>query len=149
MQSTIINRDPSTARMPSLRMPTMGVYVPNMYLAPTGTTTTNGNLSTNENQHILVCERGIFTCLMIFFIVDFQINRHTIRESRRFANHPVLPHYLAGCHDGSVYLLNWSQDSSPRQVREASKRVTKIELTNEGNKVIISNRNNKFILNFI
>jgi hypothetical protein len=45
---------------------------------------------------------------------------------------------LTGCLDGSVYLLNWSQDSSPRQVREPSKRVTKIELTNEGNKVIQS-----------
>ena len=42
---------------------------------------------------------------------------------------------LTGCSDGSVYLLNWSHDSSPRQVREPSKRVTKIELTNEGNKV--------------
>lgn len=43
---------------------------------------------------------------------------------------------LTGCSDGSVYLLNWAQDSTPRQVREPNKRVTKIEFTNEGNKVI-------------
>jgi len=43
---------------------------------------------------------------------------------------------LAGCVDGSIYLLNWSQENSQRQLREPSKRVTKIELSNEGNKVI-------------
>ena len=42
---------------------------------------------------------------------------------------------LTGCADGSVFLLNWSTDSAPRQVREPSKRVTKVELNNEGNKV--------------
>ncbi len=48
---------------------------------------------------------------------------------------------LTGCSDGSVYLLDWSQDSSPRQVREQNKRVTKIELSSEGNKV---NKNQTF-----
>ena len=42
---------------------------------------------------------------------------------------------LAGCADGSVYLLNWSQENSQRQLREPGKRITKIELSNEGNKV--------------
>lgn len=47
----ILNRDAGTNRIPSLRMPTMGVYVPNMYLAPTNI---NGNRSTNENQQVIV-----------------------------------------------------------------------------------------------
>ncbi|CAF0802294.1 unnamed protein product [Adineta steineri] len=111
--SAMLNRDTTTNRPPSLRMPTMGAYVPNMYLTQTNTpATTNGN---TESQHVLT-------------------NRHPIKESKKFANHPVLPHYLTGCSDGSVYLLNWSHDSQPRQVREANKRVTKIELSNEGNK---------------
>ncbi|CAF4557049.1 unnamed protein product [Rotaria sp. Silwood1] len=114
--SAMLNRDTGTSRITSLRMPTMGVYVPNMYLTQSSVVNTNGTTTTDkENQHVLT-------------------NRHAIRESRKFANHPVLPHYLTGCADGSVYLLNWSHDSAPRQVREASKRVTKIELNNEGNK---------------
>ncbi|CAF1387729.1 unnamed protein product [Adineta ricciae] len=114
--SAILNRDPGGNRIPSsLRMPTMGVYAPNMYLTQTTATTINGNTTNTDNQHVLT-------------------NRHAIKESRKFANHPVLPHYLTGCADGSVYLLNWSQDTPPRQVREASKRVTKIELSSEGNK---------------
>ncbi|CAF4260362.1 unnamed protein product, partial [Rotaria sp. Silwood2] len=113
--SAILNRDSGTSRITSLRMPTMGVYVPNMYLTQSSIANTNGNTSDKDNQHVLT-------------------NRHAIRESRKFANHPVLPHYLTGCADGSVYLLNWSHDSAPRQVREANKRVTKIDLSNEGNK---------------
>jgi hypothetical protein len=47
----MLNRDTGTSRITALRMPTMGVYVPNMYLTQT---TTNGNTSTNDNQHVLV-----------------------------------------------------------------------------------------------
>jgi hypothetical protein len=32
-------------------MPTMGVYVPNMYLTQSNT---NGNVSNNDNPHVLV-----------------------------------------------------------------------------------------------
>ena len=48
----ILNRDTGTNRVPSsLRMPTMGVYVPNMYLAPTNP---NGIRVATESQHVLV-----------------------------------------------------------------------------------------------
>ncbi|CAF0735297.1 unnamed protein product [Rotaria sordida] len=113
--SAMLNRDSVANRITSLRMPTMAVYAPNMYLAQSNVVNTNGSTSNTDNQHVLV-------------------NRHAIRESRKFANHPILPNYLTGCADGSIYLLNWSHDSTPRQVREANKRVTKIELNNEGNK---------------
>jgi hypothetical protein len=53
----MLNRDAATNRVPSLRVPTMGVYVPNMYLTQPNTANTNGNTSNNENQHVLV---GIF-----------------------------------------------------------------------------------------
>jgi len=53
----MLNRDNGTNRVPSLRVPTMGVYVPNMYLTQPNTANTNGNTSNNENQHVLV---GIF-----------------------------------------------------------------------------------------
>ncbi len=47
----ILNRDTVPNRIPSLRMPTMGVYVPNMYLTQSNT---NGNVSNNDNPHVLV-----------------------------------------------------------------------------------------------
>ncbi|CAM4805811.1 unnamed protein product [Rotaria magnacalcarata] len=113
--AAMVNRETSSNRVTTLRMPTMGAYVPNMYLTQSSLPSVNGNASNNDNQTVLN-------------------NRHVIRESRKFANHPHLPHYLTGCSDGSVFLLNWSLDSSPRQLREPNKRVTKIELSSEGNK---------------
>jgi hypothetical protein len=53
----MLNRETGTNRVPSLRVPTMGVYVPNMYLTQPNTANTNGNTSNNENQHVFV---GIF-----------------------------------------------------------------------------------------
>ncbi len=47
----MLNRDTGNNRIQSLRMPTMGVYVPNIYLTQTNT---NGNISNNDNQHVLV-----------------------------------------------------------------------------------------------
>ncbi len=47
----MLNRDAGTNRITSLRMPTMGVYVPNMYLTQSNT---NGNISNTDNQHVLV-----------------------------------------------------------------------------------------------
>ena len=44
----------------TLRMPTMGGYVPNMYLTQTTMPITNGNLTQNDNQHVLV--RFFFNC---------------------------------------------------------------------------------------
>lgn len=47
----MLNRDTGTNRIQSIRIPTMGVYVPNMYLTQSNT---NGSTSTNDNQHVLV-----------------------------------------------------------------------------------------------
>lgn len=49
----MLNRDTTpTNRVQSLRMPTMGVYVPNMYL--TQSNTNGATTSMNDNQHVLV-----------------------------------------------------------------------------------------------
>ena len=45
------NRDPAANRMASLRMPTMGVGVPNMYLARPNA---NASTTATDNQHVLV-----------------------------------------------------------------------------------------------
>ncbi len=42
----MLNRDTETSRITALRIPTMGVYILNMYLTQT---TTNENTSTNDN----------------------------------------------------------------------------------------------------
>ncbi|CAF0799637.1 unnamed protein product, partial [Didymodactylos carnosus] len=107
---TLMTTDP-TSRARSLRM-SAGIYLPNSYLTQP-TAGANGNNGNSAEQ--LIC-------------------RHAIRDTVRFANHPILPHYLCGCNDGSVYLMNWNQDSQPRQVRESTKRVTKLDLNCEGNK---------------
>ncbi|CAF4319571.1 unnamed protein product, partial [Rotaria magnacalcarata] len=89
--AAMVNRETSSNRVTTLRMPTMGAYVPNMYLTQSSLPSVNGNASNNDNQTVLN-------------------NRHVIRESRKFANHPHLPHSFS-CHDtgGGGQCLAYSQ----------------------------------------
>ena len=69
LDNRVPNRDVGTTRVVSLRTPTMGVAIPNMYLT---TTNINGNRTNTENPHVLVRKvfRWSMTCL--FSLIDNQ-----------------------------------------------------------------------------
>ncbi|CAF5126567.1 unnamed protein product, partial [Rotaria socialis] len=50
----MVNRETISNRVTTLRMPTMGAYVPNMYLTQSSVPGVNGNASNNDNQTVLV-----------------------------------------------------------------------------------------------
>jgi hypothetical protein len=60
----MLNKDSGTSRIKSLRMPTMGVYVPNIYLTQSNIPNTNGN---TENQHVLVNIDLLFKTKFLFY----------------------------------------------------------------------------------
>ncbi len=64
----MLNRDIGANRIPSLRMPTMGVYVPNMYLTSSNI---NGNRLNNDNQQVLVrkFDQEIKDSNFLFFVL--------------------------------------------------------------------------------
>ena len=140
----ISTRDATANRTQTLRVPTMGAAVPNMFL-----TSATSSSVTNDSQHVLVIRRSTFLRNERLFPRRIDTRSKIVENSLRIRFYRnVKPSCafvlnvlsfvrsdLAGCGDGSVFLLDWASNSSPRQVREANKRVTKIDMNVEGNKV--------------